>query len=379
MRWSKRALDVEPFLAMEIMERSLELEREGANVIHLEVGEPAFPPPPAAIEACQRALVEEPARYTDSRGLLELREAIADDHARRHGVRVSPDRIIVTSGTSPAMVLVFSLLLEAGDEVIMGTPHYACYPSLIGASGGLPVLVPTAASDGYRLDPDAVKRAITPRTRAILINSPANPTGAVQEREVLEAIAGLGVPLICDEIYDELVYDDAEVCSGLTLDGDVFVLDGFSKRYAMTGFRLGYVIAPAEAIRPMQSLAQNLFISTTSFVQRAGIEALRHGRETTEQMRDAYGRRRKLLLDGVRALGLEVPSLPRGAFYVFADASAYGDDSLQLAFDILERAHVAVTPGVDFGQAGEGFLRFSYTATEEQIGEGLSRLRQIFS
>ncbi len=376
LRFSRRALEVEPFLAMEVMERALVLESRGAHVIHLEVGEPDFPPPRAAVDACRQELLDTNPRYTDSRGLLELREAIATDHARRHCVRVEPERIIVTNGTSPAMLLVFSLLLEPGDEVVLGTPHYACYPNLIRVAGGVPVTVATSASDGYRLDPDALRAAITPRTRAVLINSPANPTGAVQDPETLEAIAALGVPLVCDEIYDELVYDGASVCSGLTLDADAFVLDGFSKRYAMTGFRLGYVIAPASAMRPLQSLAQNLFISATSFVQRAGIAALREGGPTVSTIRNAYEGRRKLLLDGVRALGFEVPTLPRGAFYVFADARAFDDDSRRLAFRILEEAHVAVTPGVDFGQAGEGFLRFSCTAPEADIQEALLRLRR---
>ncbi len=378
-RASLRAQSIEPFLAMEVMERAFELERAGAHVIHLEIGEPEFPAPAAATEAARRALESEPSRYTDSRGTLELREAIARDQTRRSGVAVAPERVLVTSGTSPALLLAFTYLLDPGDEVVLGTPHYACYPNLIRAAGGVPIFVETRAEDGYPLRAVDVRRALTPRTRAILVSSPANPTGAIQTRADLEALHGLGVPLVSDEIYDGLVYDGARITPALTLGDDVFVLDGFSKRYAMTGFRLGYLIAPLGATRALQSLAQNLFISVASFAQRAGLAALAHGEATTAAMREAYGARRGLLSDGLKRLGFEVPVAPRGAFYMFADARRFGSDSRKLASDILERAHVAVTPGIDFGAAGEGFLRFSCTAPDAQIQEALARIGRVLA
>jgi aspartate/methionine/tyrosine aminotransferase len=258
--------------------------------------------------------------------------------------------------------------------VIVPTPHYPCYPNFIRVCGGTPVFVPTAQESGWRVDPEIVRAAITPRTRAVILGSPANPTGAVQDRATMEALAGLGVPLLSDEIYDGLVYDGVRVTSALSLSDDAFVLDGFSKRYAMTGFRLGYVIAPAEAARPLQVLQQNLFISANRFVQHAGIAALRFGAKTAEAMRATYALRRRTLVEGLRKLGFGVPRLPDGAFYVLADARAFGADSHRLAFDLLERAHVAVTPGVDFGAAGEGFLRFCYAASEADLEEALSRL-----
>ena len=368
---------VQPFLAMEVMERAFAMERAGARVIHLEIGEPDFPPPPAALLACERALREGETRYTDSRGLAELREAIARDHERRAGVSVDPQRVLVTSGTSPAMLLVFSLLVEPGDEVILGTPHYPCYPNFVRACGGVPVLIPTLAEDGYRLDPGAVRRALSPRTRAIIISSPANPTGAIQSPETLAELAALGVPLVSDEIYDGLVYDGARTCSALTLDADVFVLDGFSKRYAMTGFRLGWVIAPERALRPLQVMQQNFFISASRFVQHAGLAALREGEPTVAAMREAYAARRRKLVDGLRALGLRVPVLPRGAFYVFADARDFGGDSLKLALLLLERARVGAAPGIDFGAAGEGWLRFCCAASEASLDEALARLADV--
>jgi len=374
--FAQRVRDTVPFLAMEVMERAYALEQAGARVLHLEVGEPDFPPPPAAVEACARALREGETRYTDSRGLAPLREAIAADCARRFGARVDPGQVLVTSGTSPAMLLVFQLLVEPGGEVVIGTPHYPCYPNFVRVCGGTPVFVPTDPAAGYALDPDAVRRAITPRTRAIVVCSPANPTGAIQSAETLRALAALGPPLVSDEIYDGLVYDGARVTSALELGAEAYVLDGFSKRYAMTGFRLGWLVAPPQAVRPLRTLQQNLFISANRFVQHAGIAALAHGAETLAAMQRAYTRRRDLLLAGLRELGFGVPRVPQGAFYLFADARRFGADSRALAFDLLERAQVGCAPGIDFGEAGEGWLRFCYAASEATIAEALERLRK---
>ena len=376
-RFAARVEALRPFLAMEVLERAFAMERDGARVIHLEVGEPDFPPPAAALAACVRALEQGETHYTDSRGLHELREAIASDHARRFGVAVDPGNVIVTGGTSAAMLIVFALLVDPGDEVILAAPHYPCYPNVIRLLGGVPKSVPTRAEDGWRVDVDAVRRARTPRTRAIVLSSPANPTGAVQDRATVAGLAALGLPLVSDEIYDGLVYGGARVTSALEVSEDAFVLDGFSKRYAMTGFRLGYAIVPGPALRPLQVMQQNLFISTNHFVQRAGIAALREGASTVAAMRAAYERRRDLLVEGLRRLGFGVPVVPDGAFYVFADARAFGADSLALAFEILERAHVGTTPGVDFGAEGEGFLRFCYAASEASLREALARLEGV--
>jgi aspartate/methionine/tyrosine aminotransferase len=376
-RFAERAGAVEPFLAMEVMERALAMERAGIRVIHLEVGEPDFPPPPAAVAACVRALEAGETHYTDSRGLAELREAIAVDRARRFAVAADPERVIVTNGTSSALLLVFALLVGPGDEVILGAPHYPCYPNLIRANGGVPVVVPTRPEEGYRLDVDAVRRALSRRTRAIVVSSPANPTGAIQSRATLAALAELGPPLVSDEVYDGLVYGGARVTSALEVSDACYVLDGFSKRYAMTGFRLGYAVVPKPALRPLQVMQQNFFISANAFVQRAGLAALREGEPTVAAMRAAYGRRRDLLVAGLRRLGFRVPVLPEGAFYVFAEARAFGADSLALAFELLERAQVGATPGVDFGAAGEGFLRFCYAASEASLREALARLGRV--
>ncbi len=372
--FAQRTAEMRPFLAMEVMERAFAMERAGEDVIHLELGEPDFPAHPAAAKACIRAIESGQTHYTDSRGLSELREAIADDHGRRFGVDVEPERIIVSNGTSSAMLLVFSLLVGEGDEVVLGAPHYPCYPNFIRMSGGVPVAVPMDPETGYAMDVEAVRAALTPRTRAIVVSSPANPTGAVQSEETLRGLASLGIPIISDEIYDGLLYDGAKVTSALQISDDAYVLDGFSKRYAMTGYRLGYAIVPRQSARAIQVMQQNLFISANCFVQHAGVAVLRDRSDAFEEMLAAYTRRRRLLIDGLRGLGFRIPVEPKGAFYVFADARAFDSDSLRLAFALLERAKVGTTPGVDFGESGEGWLRFAYANSEAAIETALERL-----
>ncbi|MFO0691964.1 MAG: pyridoxal phosphate-dependent aminotransferase [Polyangiales bacterium] len=379
LRFSHRADDIAPFLAMEVMERGMTMARAGHSIVQMGVGEPDFDAPPEAVDETIRALRSGETHYTDSRGLYTLREAIADDCAKRRGVRPDPDQIVVTMGTSPAILTVLGLLVGPGDEVIMPTPHYPCYPNMVATFGGRSVLVPTSNADGFVIDVARIRAAITPRTKAILFASPANPTGAVQPPEVVRELASLGIPLLSDEIYDGLLYDGSVATSPFGLSDEVFVLDGFSKRYAMTGFRLGYVIAPKAAMRPLVSMQQSYFISATHFVQEAGIAALRDGAPHLERMRALYERRRDLLVAGLRRLGLGLPVAPKGAFYVLADARRFGDVSLDLAFRILEEAKVAVGPGRDFGEIAEGYLRFSFATSEENIAEGLRRLEPVLA
>ena len=362
---------------MEVMERGMEMARQGQSIVQLGVGEPDFDAPEPSVEATIASLRAGRTHYTDSRGLHSLREAIAADCHLRRGVEVDPDRVVVTGGTSPAILLCLSLLVDPGDEVILATPHYPCYPNMIAACGGRPVLVPTGPADGFTLDVAKVRSAVTPRTRAIILASPANPTGAVQPKSVVEGLSELGLPILSDEIYDGLTYDGAEVCSPFALTDQCYLLDGFSKRYAMTGFRLGYVIAPERALRPLQSLQQSFFISTSQFVQEAGLAALKSGAPHVLRMRDEYAVRRRILLDGLRGLGLSIPADPPGAFYVLVDMRRFGRDSLTLAFDILERARVALGPGRDFGKVAEGFIRFSFATARPVIEEGLRRLEAV--
>jgi aspartate/methionine/tyrosine aminotransferase len=374
--FAKRTDRVAPFLAMEVMERGMAMSRAGTSIVQLGVGEPDFDAPPPAVRAAIDSLRSGETHYTDSRGIHALREAIATECERRRGVSVDPDQVLVTSGTSPAILLCLNLLVDPGDEVVLATPHYPCYPNMIATCGGTPVLIPTGPKDGFLIDPAAVKKAITKRTKAIILASPANPTGAVQPRAVVEALSSLGLPVLSDEIYDGLTYGEAEVTSPLGFTEDCYVLDGFSKRYAMTGFRLGYVISPAPARRALQSLQQSFFISTSEFVQQAGLAALREGANHVARMREEYAARRRVLVDGLRGLGLSIPTDPPGAFYVLVDMRHLRRDSLTLAFELLDKAHVAVGPGRDFGEIAEGFLRFSFATAREQIEEGLRRLKE---
>jgi aspartate/methionine/tyrosine aminotransferase len=378
----RRALEIEPFLAVEIAERAFELERAGVDVVHLEFGEPDFEASPVITDAVMRAVKDGRTKYTGSLGILPLREAIADHYAASYGVRISPDQVLVTPGTSPAMLLLFGHLLDAGDEVVLGDPYYACYPSFIRYAEGRMATVSTEEKQGFELHPDAVREQMTSRTRAVLINSPANPTGAVMRPEAMAGIADVagrgGAVVVSDEIYHGLVYE-GRARSILEFTDRAFVLNGFSKAFAMTGWRLGYAIGPVADIRALQTLFGNFFISTNEFVQWAGVAALREAVEDTARFRAIFAERRRAMIDGIRRIGLGVGFEPTGAFYVLANARAYTHDSTSFAKTMLEEAHVAVTPGAAFGPNAEGYLRFSYASSVERIEEGLRRIGRFLA
>ncbi|HEX9779013.1 MAG TPA: pyridoxal phosphate-dependent aminotransferase [Geopsychrobacteraceae bacterium] len=370
---SRRAARVTPFLAMELMERAKQLEATGRDVIYLCLGEPDFATPRAIVETTVRALEQGATSYTHSLGLPELRAEIAAHYRRRYGVEVSPERILVSSGTSPLMLFLFSLLLEQDDELILPDPGYACYPNFVAFSGGRPVLLRTREADGFQPRPEQVLRALTERSRGLLINSPSNPAGSILSGAQLQKLAELPIPLISDEIYHGLTYEGEEH-SILEYTDQAFVLGGFSKAYAMTGWRLGYLIAPESCVRPLQAMHQNFMISANHFVQLGGIAALRQCGGDVERMRNLYNRRRLRLVQRLRELGFGVRFTPQGAFYVLADARHLSTDSKKLALDILEATGVAVTPGIDFGAGAEGYLRFSYASPLEKIDEALDRI-----
>jgi aspartate/methionine/tyrosine aminotransferase len=371
-----RARDIPPFIVMDVAEKAEQMQRAGCHVIHLEIGEPDFDTPECIKAATTRALAEGRTHYSHSLGLWELREAIAEDYLRRYGVHVSPDQIIVTSGTSPAMFMLFATLLEAGDEVILSNPHYACYPNFIRFFQGRPVFVNVYEDDGFQLHPDQVQARLSDKTRAVFINSPANPTGQLLSPDRMQALTELGQLVISDEIYHGLVYGPDPEHSILEYTDRAVVLNGFSKLYAMTGFRLGYIIAPAVFIRPMQKIQQNFFISAATPAQWAGVTALREAGEDVARMRAIYDQRRRFLIQGLIRLGFNIKVEPRGAFYILVNARHLHHDSYALAFDILEKAHVGVSPGIDFGANAEGYLRFSYANSMENIAEGLRRLEE---
>ena len=368
-----RISGIKPFLVMDIMERAHQLEAQGRDVIHLEVGEPDFDTPGVITRAAEDALRAGHTHYTAALGVPELREAIAEYYNHKYGVSVSPGRVVVTNGTSPGLLMLFSVLVDAGDEIVISDPHYACYPAFILSACGRPVRVSTHAEHGFAFKAEAVREHITENTRAILINSPSNPTGASLSRGDMAALAELGVPIVSDEIYHGLSYEDAEY-TALHFTEDCFVINGFSKYFAMTGWRVGYLIVPPEYVRPLEILQQNYFVSPNSFVQHAAIAALKDGVPEAERMRGIYDERRKIMLARLEDIGLKMLHEPTGAFYAFADARAYGADSLELAKEILEATGVAVAPGADFGPGGEGFLRFSYCNSVENIEAGLERV-----
>jgi aspartate/methionine/tyrosine aminotransferase len=369
----KRAREITPFLVMDVLERAREMEARGIDVIHLEVGEPDFETPPAVNQAICQALADGQTHYTHSCGGLSLREAICQHYLEHYEVDVHPDQVVVTSGTSPAMLLAFAALLESGDEVILSDPGYACYPNFVRFVDGVPAPVAVYEEDGFQYRPEAIRARLTDRTKGILINSPSNPTGNLLSAARMQAIADLSPIVLSDEIYHGLVYEGREH-SILEFTDEAFVFNGFSKLYAMTGLRLGYLIAPQAYVRPIQKMQQNLFICANSLVQAAGIVALQETAADVARMKRIYDQRRRYMVRRLRNLGLGITVEPTGAFYVFCNARHLSNDSYALAFDILEKAHVGVTPGIDFGENAEGYLRFSYANSLENIEEGLDRL-----
>jgi aspartate/methionine/tyrosine aminotransferase len=372
---ARRASNIEPFLAVEVFERSQALEQQGHQVIHLEFGEPDFETPAVIQDALVRAIKDGHTKYTASLGILPLREAIAEHYHETYGVEISPDRILITAGTSPAMLLLFTSLLDPGDLVILSDPHYACYPNFLRYAEAEAVYVNVDEDDGFQLRPEAIKARLTPKTKAILLNSPANPTGTVLSPEQIQAIAEVGPWIVSDEIYHGLVYEGKEH-SVLEFTDHAFVLNGFSKAFAMTGWRLGYLIAPDSFIRTLQKLHQNFFISANDFVQWAGVTALKDAKPEVARFRQIFNERRRAMIDGLRRIGFGVGMEPTGAFYVFANAKRFSDNSYDFAFEILNDAHVGVTPGIDFGRHGEGYLRFSYANSLSGIQEALGRIAQ---
>jgi aspartate/methionine/tyrosine aminotransferase len=367
-----------PFIVMEVLEKAKELEKQGINIIHLEVGEPDFDVPQSVNNASIEALNLQMTHYTHSLGILDLREAIADFHKQEYNVTVDPECIVVTSGSSPAILLALLTLCAKGDEVIVSNPGYPCYRNFILACNAQPVDVKVDASSGFQYDIQKVKRAITSKTRAIFVNSPMNPCGVLVKDEVYQHLAETGVPILSDEIYHGLVYN-GKPRSVLEFTNNAFVLNGFSKRFAMTGLRLGYLIAPKPYIRALQILQQNLFICAPSIIQHAGIAALKHAGNDVDAMCKVYDERRRYMLNRLKAMGFGIETEPQGAFYIFCNACKFTCDSYQFAFEVLENAHVGITPGVDFGTNGEGYVRFSYANSLENIKEGLDRLERYLA
>lgn len=379
MTVSSKAKAIKPFIVMDVMARAEELERAGEDVVHLEVGEPDFDTPALIRQAAIEAMHSGKSHYTHALGLLELREEICRYYLREYRVNITPDRVMVTNGTSPALLLLMMAILEAGDEVIISNPHYACYPNFIFATGGVPVEARTLPEDGFQYRIEEIKKVFSKRTRAILINSPSNPTGIVMSEQNLRDISAFAdCWIISDEIYHGLVYE-GRAHSILEFTDRAFVINGFSKLFAMTGWRLGYLIFPKEFSGVMKNIHQNFAISANSFVQWAGVAALQHAWPEIEKMKATYNERRMFMIRRLKEIGFRLHHEPTGAFYVFADAREFCSDSFKEAFNIIDKVKVGVTPGIDFGSGGEGFLRFSYANSIENIARGLDRIQEYLT
>lgn len=371
---SKRSSEFTSFIVMDVMARAEELERKGQHIIHLEVGEPDFPTPKVIADAAINALQNNKTRYTHALGLLKLRQAICDEYWRKYGVRITPEQVLVSTGTSPLLLFAMLAILNPGDEVVVSNPRYPCYQNFILAAGGKLKEIQTLPENGFQLCHKDIKKKLSRRTKAILINSPCNPTGIVMSSNQMQEIAGFDQQyIISDEIYHGLIYEN-QAHSILEFTEKAFVINGFSKLYAMTGWRLGYLIFPKNFSFAMQRIHQNFMISACGFTQWAGIAALQKASNDVAQMVKIYDERRRYMLKRLTDMGFVIHVEPTGAFYVFADGRKFFQDSYREAFRITEEAKVAVTPGIDFGSCGEGFLRFSYATSLDNIREGLNRL-----
>ncbi len=371
---SARARGIQPFIVMDVMERAETLEAEGRDIIHLEVGEPDFDMPPAVREAAHKAIRDGQTHYTHSLGLRALREAIAERYATRYRVAVSPEQVIVTAGSSGAFLLLFGALLDTGETIAMADPGYPCYANFARFVGARALRVPVLAEEGFALRPERLVEA----ARAVLISSPANPTGTITPEASYRALAERPGWLISDEIYHGLRYDDGEEFTALSLAerGEVVVVDGFSKRWAMTGMRVGWMVVPPGLVRPVNRLSQNLYISVGSVAQHAALAALREAEPDVVEMVRVYRERHDYLVTALRELGFGVEVVPQGAFYVYARMAHFHEDSYAFCVRMLEEAGVAATPGVDFGEyRNREYVRFAYTRSLDDIREGVRRLR----
>ena len=373
MDTGRQIQSITPFLVMDVLEKANAMASEGREVIHLEVGEPDFATPGCIRAAAAKAMESARTHYTHSLGIPELREAICRHYRATYGVLVDPEQVLVTAGSSPALLTAIACLVDPGDEVVLTDPHYACYPNFIRILSAVPKLIPTGSEDAFQLNPDKVRAVLSSKVKAMVINSPANPTGICLDDAHLRELAGLGLPIISDEIYHGLVYA-GEQHTILEYTDDAIVINGFSKAWAMTGWRLGWAVFPKNLIRTAQKIQQNLMICAPSMAQWAGVAALTEAHGDVERMRLTFARRREVMLGEMKRHGFSVEVEPTGAFYVLVNMKEWTNDSYRFAMDILEATGVGVTPGIDFGPGAQGYLRFSYANSEVNIREGVSRV-----
>lgn len=376
----KRIDSIEPFRVMQLLERAKQLEQEGQSIVHMEIGEPDFPSPALAVEAAERALHKGKTYYTPSTGLPQLRERLASWYEWKYGVSIDAERIIITPGTSAAFLTLYLVLLEPGDDVLLPDPGYPCQRNFIRLAGGTPRCIPVGAETAFHLNPEALITHWGKNTRAAVVISPGNPTGTIVPEEDLRKLANvcrdLGGWLISDEIYHGLTYGCEAACA-LSFDEDCIVVNGFSKRWAMTGWRVGWMIVPETLVDACRRVIQNIFIAAPTISQYAAIAAL-DAEEEVEAMRRQFDERRRFLLASLKELGFVIPVEPKGAFYIYADVSPFTHDSTTFCWRLLEEEGVAVTPGEDFGHhQAATHVRFSYATDMKSLAEGVERIRRF--
>ena len=384
LQLAARMAHIDAFEVMEIQTLARECEARGMDVIHLEIGEPDFRTPAPIVEAAKRALDTKPMFYTSALGLMELREAISRFYKDRYRIDVPAARIIVTAGSSAALLLAFGVLLDPGDEVLQADPSYPCNRHFARTLGAVPRLAPVGPESRYQLNAQVAREHWSERTRAILVASPANPTGTMVTPAEIRGLAELarekGATLIVDEIYHGLVYDEeAGKHTGLEAGDDLFVINSFSKYWQMTGWRLGWLVAPSRYVREVEKLAQNLFISPSAVAQHAALACFDPATiEIAEGRRRELDARRRFLVPALESAGLRVPVMPQGSYFIYADSSAVAPDSFAFARNLLSRAGVALTPGKDFGRnEPERHIRIAYTQPIARLEEAVARMRSF--
>lgn len=383
MRFAERIKSLGTETAFEVLAKAKALEAEGKEIIHLEIGEPDFDTPKNIKEAAIRALNEGYTHYTPSAGLMKARETVARYISQTRGIEVSPEEVVITPGGKPVMFFAILALIDSGDEVIYPNPAYPIYESVVNFIGGKPVPIHLREENDFRLDTDELKAAVTPRTKMIIINSPHNPTGGVLTKGDLEAIADLAqrhdLWVLSDEIYSRIIYsgDHISIASLSGMKERTILLDGFSKTYAMTGWRLGYGVMEVSLAVQIARLMTNCNSCTASFTQMAGIEGLHGPQDEVERMVAEFRERREVIVEGLNSIPGISCRLPRGAFYAFPNITAIGWDCKKLADSLLEEAGVAVLPGTSFGKYGDGYLRLSYANSVGNIRKGLERIRDF--
>ncbi len=373
---------IAPFEVMEIQTAARALERAGHDVIHMEIGEPDYTTPQPIVDAAQRALADQRMFYTSALGIQPLREAISAFYKSKYNVDVDASRIIVTAGSSAALLLTMGVLLNAGDEVLMADPGYPCNRHFVRAMEGVPKPIAVGAEHAYQLTAQHVAEHWTPHTAAALVASPSNPTGTLvspaELKNIHAAVTSRGGTLIVDEIYQGLTYG-VPASTALSIGADLFVINSFSKYFQMTGWRLGWLVVPTAYVREVETLAQNLFISASTPAQYAALAAF--APETLailESRRTEFEKRRDFLIPALQQIGFKVPCVPQGAFYIYADLSGISDDSFALSRRILQEANVALTPGKDFGNNHpERHIRIAYTNEIPRLEEAIHRIRSI--